>query len=90
MHDLLKRVIDAYEQQNGPLPKMTDEQAKRFVGELLAKAKAMRPVVTSCPHQEVYRDEKFGVTRCLNCQQVVHPDPEALKHGFLEYGRGKP
>lgn len=89
MSDFLKRAIEAWEQSFGPLPKLTDAQLKQAADEIAAKAKAMRPIVTSCSHNEpLYQEGEDW--RCGWCGQIVHPDPEGLKYGFREFGRRKP
>lgn len=75
MNDYLRNAID----------KVVRDTAK----DILQKAMAAQPVVISCSHQEIYLDEGTDIYFCLFCDQRVYPDPEALKHGYLEYGRYK-
>ena len=86
MTDFLKRTIQAYKDAGGTYPELTDDQIKMLADSMMEKIKGMQPIVTSCPHNTTLyqKGENF---HCGWCGQIVHPDPESLKHGFLEYGR---
>lgn len=100
MTDFLKRALEssdpavrhAYERLMALFPadmseELREEVYRQINQQLTEQMMTARPIVTSCPHLEIYRDEKLGEYHCCTCQQRVSPDPEGVKWGIIEYGR---